>query len=71
MIRQAEEEEERGKLMADAQRLAKQIKLTAKDKDTFRQTYLGGAELIDADMSAITDLVNALRARAGEPKWGE
>jgi len=64
------EEQDRNTLISDAQRLAKLLKLSPKDRETFKQTYLGGAEPFDCDLAALADMVNALRARAGEPKVG-
>jgi hypothetical protein len=61
-------EEDRAALVDDLGRLGELLKLDATAKRTYVKTYLGGADPQTADLAALSDLVNALRARAGEPK---
>jgi hypothetical protein len=63
-------EEDRAALVDDLGRLGEKLKMDATAKRTYVKTYLGGADPQTADLSALSDLVSALRARAGEPKWG-
>jgi hypothetical protein len=61
-------EEDRAALVDDLGRLGEKLKLDTAAKRTYVKTYLGGADPQTADLAALSDLVNALRARAGEPK---
>jgi hypothetical protein len=61
-------EEDRAALVDDLGRLGELLKLDATAKRTYVKTYLGGADPQTADLAALSDLTNALRARAGEPK---
>lgn len=61
------ESEEREHLIADIKRLADKSKLSAKDRATFRDTYLGGSATLEAaNLAALADLHKVLLARAGE-----
>jgi hypothetical protein len=66
------EDEERQALAVEAQRLVVRLKLKEEQKREYLKTYLGGADLLapNLDIAALTDLVNVLLIRAGEPKWG-
>lgn len=57
-------------LIADAKRLAVKLKLSEADRTSYRTTYLDGKELHAADADKLTEMVNAMRARAGEPAYG-
>jgi phage recombination protein Bet len=65
-----QDDEERNILAADATRLAIKLKLKEEAKATYRNTYLGGSDPMDPklDIVALKELVNVLRARAGEKK---
>jgi hypothetical protein len=60
------EDIERNTLAAEAMRLAKVLKLTPKDREAFKQEYLGGADIFDADVAALAAMVAELKRR--EPK---
>lgn len=62
-----QESEERQSLVNELVRLAEKLKLAKKDRDAYRTTYLGGADVHAADVAALAELVAALKARAGEP----
>lgn len=57
------EEEERNTLIAEATRLAKILKLTTQEKNAFKQEFLGGVEVFDADLSALAGMVAELKKR--------
>ena len=58
--------EERNTLVTEAQRLSRVLKLTPKDREAFKLEYLGGADVFDCDLSALSTMVAELRKR--EPK---
>lgn len=60
------EDEERNTLCAEAIRLSKKLKLTQKDREGFKLEYLGGKDIYAADLSALYDMVKAMKKQAGE-----
>jgi len=65
----SEEAEERGQLIQELTRLVKVLKLTEAQRKDYRKTYLGSAtaDVFQADVSMLAELVKVLRHRAGEP----
>jgi hypothetical protein len=61
-------EEDRDALLAEANRLAKVLKLTAKERSAFKLEYLGSetADVLMCDLAALAAMVAAMQKR--EPK---
>jgi hypothetical protein len=61
----------RAALNKEAMRIAKIIGASFADREAWKQTYLRTADITVCKLSDLIELVNFLRARVGEPKWGE
>jgi hypothetical protein len=61
---------EQARLIADCKRLGTKLKLSKEDKNNFTETYVGVNDLTLGSIEQLTQLVNALRTRAGEAPWG-
>ena len=65
-----EEEALRSRLTDECVRLSEKLKLKPAQKADYQKTYCKGKDIDEAELDDLEAMVNALLARAGEPKYG-